>query len=316
MAASATAFAQSQYCFMDMEALGFDGSADIPAGTVLVQSEYGVVTNMFDEALKSFNPSRDPYNHVLVAGGEAIQITNGVTGANNPKGQGMNKLPESGMVYQLTTTKTGYFTVLTKMNSNKNYWLFEGSSFAAYRLGDCNLSKAEGAVIEYTMPVDEYDMLDLASPEIGKYFTLNDNGEPTGPKVPWSVYDAEGQDMGDGSGFIQFISYASEDAPITFTYFAQGSKMANNGFIFTPADAPTFADAPAVVFSGVEKEVDGVVTPAPTPIAFGEVAGIQNVAVDQNVVDFNAPVYNIYGQRVSRDTKGLLIQNGVKYYNR
>ena len=33
-------------------------------------------------------------------------------------------------------------------------------------------------------------------------------------------------------------------------------------------------------------------------------------------VDENAPVYNLAGQRVSKDTKGILIQNGRKFINK
>ena len=32
--------------------------------------------------------------------------------------------------------------------------------------------------------------------------------------------------------------------------------------------------------------------------------------------DANAPVYNLAGQRVSKNTKGILIQNGKKFVNK
>lgn len=44
-------------------------------------------------------------------------------------------------------------------------------------------------------------------------------------------------------------------------------------------------------------------------------AGIDNITVEQEF-DENAPVYNLQGQRVSKDTKGILIQNGKKFINR
>ena len=40
--------------------------------------------------------------------------------------------------------------------------------------------------------------------------------------------------------------------------------------------------------------------------------GINNVTVDEEL-DENAPVYNLAGQRVSKDAKGIVIQNGKKY---
>ncbi len=311
------ASAQTQYVFMTPT--DWDGSADQPAGTVLCETEFAKFTNMFDEPMKNFNPSRNPYNYVSVGGGDLIEITNGVSGNNNPKGQGMNALPTSGMVYQLTTTKPGYYTFLTKMNSNKNYWLLKGSSFSSYRLGDCNLSKAEG-VIDYTLPYDEWMDLDLNAADVDVYFTLNDDNQPTGPKVPWQVVNPDGEDMGEGSGFVTVCSFASEDFPEVFTFFAQGSKAACNGFIYTPCEDPTYEDAPEVVFGGIEKVADdGTVTPAPTPIVFpgkiyNDESGIENIAADAAAAD--APMYNVLGQRVNESYKGLVIKNGKKFINK
>ncbi len=47
----------------------------------------------------------------------------------------------------------------------------------------------------------------------------------------------------------------------------------------------------------------------------GVTTGIDNITVEQEF-DENAPVYNLQGQRVSKDTKGILIQNGKKFINR
>ena len=45
--------------------------------------------------------------------------------------------------------------------------------------------------------------------------------------------------------------------------------------------------------------------------------GIKGVNVDNDKkFDANAPVYNLNGQRVSKDTKGILIQNGKKFINK
>ena len=44
-------------------------------------------------------------------------------------------------------------------------------------------------------------------------------------------------------------------------------------------------------------------------------AGINDITVDA-AADENAPVYNLAGQRVSKDTKGILIQNGKKFVNK
>ena len=43
--------------------------------------------------------------------------------------------------------------------------------------------------------------------------------------------------------------------------------------------------------------------------------GIDNITVEDEL-DENAPVYNLAGQRVSKDAKGIVIQNGKKYIRR
>lgn len=47
----------------------------------------------------------------------------------------------------------------------------------------------------------------------------------------------------------------------------------------------------------------------------GTSAGINNV-VSEKEADPNAPVYNLAGQRVDKNTKGILIQNGKKFVNK
>ena len=45
-----------------------------------------------------------------------------------------------------------------------------------------------------------------------------------------------------------------------------------------------------------------------------EVAGIDNVtAVEKAELDWNAPVYNVMGQKVSKGFTGIAIQNGNKF---
>ena len=51
------------------------------------------------------------------------------------------------------------------------------------------------------------------------------------------------------------------------------------------------------------------------PIAVEVSTGIDNVTVEEGL-DENAPMYNLAGQRVSKDAKGIVIQNGKKYIRR
>ena len=52
-------------------------------------------------------------------------------------------------------------------------------------------------------------------------------------------------------------------------------------------------------------------------VSDGSTDGITSVTVSSDkTADSDAPIYNLAGQRVSKDTKGILIQNGKKFINR
>lgn len=84
------------------------------------------------------------------------------------------------------------------------------------------------------------------------------------------------------------------------------------GFYKYTATAP----ASGVVYIGK----DNVVSSAHEFLAFSfdnETTGIANLNVDVNDnFDANAPMYNLAGQRVNKNYKGVIIQNGRKYLNK
>ncbi|MDE7350689.1 MAG: hypothetical protein K2N25_06450 [Muribaculaceae bacterium] len=315
LAVGLTASAQYQACFMDMSVLGFDGTVVNEAGTVLCEDENGKLSLAFDDTMKTFTPSAAPYTYVSINGSEPFKITAGCTGSTNgssPLNAGTATMIESGCVYKLETTKTGYFIFLTKLNTNKNYYVMEGqNNLLAYALGVAlDPAKNDAGVdrIYYTLPEDAFGNVDMAATDASKYL---DGEAPDFTKIKTPGATTDLGNIGEGSGFLCIASYAEEGAPCTFYYWAQGSKMANNGFIFVPSEEPTLEEIPYIVFSGEEKTADdGTVTPAPTPVAFGSTAAVGSISVDNNE---NAPIYNAQGMRVNADAKGLLIQNGKKF---
>lgn len=315
LAVGLSASAQYQACFMDMSALAFDGNAIISGGTVLCQDENGTLSLAFDDTMKKFTPSASPYEYVSFCGEEAFKIGAGCTGSTNgtsPLVNGEASMIEAGCVYKLETKKTGYFFFLTKLNTNKNYYVMEGqNNLLAYACGAClDPTKNEAGLtsIYFTLPEDAFGNVDMAASNASDYL---DGEAPAFTKIKTPGAITGIGNAGEGSGFICIASYADEQYPSTFYYWAQGSKMANNGFIYVPAEEPTLEAIPSIVFSGVEKvnEETGEVTPAPTPIVFGDNSSVENVAVAS---DENAPIYNLNGVRVNADAKGILIQNGKK----
>lgn len=321
LAVGLAASAQYQACFMDASALGFAGDVVDPAGTVLCEDENGKLTLAFDDDMKAFTPSASPYSHVAFQGGAASKIVEGCTGTTNGTSPfaatpGTAQMIEAGCVYKLETTKTGYFIFLTKLNTNKNYYVMEGqNNLLAYALGvalDPAGAKNTAGVdkIYYTLPEDAFGNVNLAATNASDYL---DGEAPDFTKIKTPGAIAGYGDLGEGSGFLCIASYATEEYPSTFYYWAQGSKMANNGFVYVPAAEPTLEEIPYIVFSGEEKTnaETGETTPAPTPVAFGTApASVGNLSAANNE---NAPIFNLFGQKVGKDAKGILIQNGKKF---
>ena len=50
-------------------------------------------------------------------------------------------------------------------------------------------------------------------------------------------------------------------------------------------------------------------------VTYSTGASITNITTEEQA-DPNAPIYNLAGQRVTKDTKGVLIQNGKKFINK
>ena len=46
----------------------------------------------------------------------------------------------------------------------------------------------------------------------------------------------------------------------------------------------------------------------------GHTTGVNHVTIDK--MNANAPMYNLAGQRVSKNYKGVVIQNGKKFFNK
>ncbi|MDE6654054.1 MAG: hypothetical protein K2K37_06675, partial [Muribaculaceae bacterium] len=82
------------------------------------------------------------------------------------------------------------------------------------------------------------------------------------------------------------------------------------GYIFVPCN-PDETTPSVSVYAESAKDTEA----EKTVVVMGAGgAGVSSVVAD--AADVNAPVYNVLGQRVSKDAKGLLIQNGRKFYNR
>ena len=270
-----------------LEALGFTTDAvDYPAGTVIADGEAGKIELAAADQWKFFVPAGS-YKNVTV-NGEAISLTAGVTGSNNPSPNTLDGAPETGAFYAITPAKDGWVTVFTKLNTNKQYVVFEGKTTPmSYTLGWSNGTET----ICYTLPATEDYALDFDSPEISKYV----NVDTMKPLFPWEAA-GYAENQGENTGFLTFNVVGG----LTYYFAAYGSKAACGGFALTEGDAE-----PVVVFEAVEGD-----NPLPE-ITFGSEAGVE--AIEAATYDVNAPVYNVMGQKVNDDYKGIVIKNGKKF---
>ncbi len=330
MCASAAAPVAS---FIDVEALtaaGVIGDGDKtyaqPGDGVLIDNEYGTfglapielevdgVKNIsYALGCKTFSPTKD-YNMYSVNGAAAEEITMGVTGEGNPTwpGDQLASYPSGGgWVYKFEAKKDGVYTFFTKANSNKQYYVFMANSPVAYNFA-MTVGGQDFDKLLFTLPALPNGLLNLKDADIEKYYQKSTNAETGEETVNSTRLGTPGSivgcgNVGEGTGIVQFKAFAGR----TYYLCAAGSKMCANGFIYSEGtDFPKFV----VSFEKTNEET-GETTSGSVNLFEGE-AGIDSIIVGQPSFDENAPVYNLKGQIVDKDTKGeILIQNGKKFIN-
>ncbi len=297
-----SANAQSEYCATDPESAGISSEvAAIAGGTVIGQSENVTMKIAYDDNCKSTQIKFQDYDKILINGTE-YEVGNGVTGSTNPSGQaladGASTAPSTGFVVQFDVKKDGYLTVIGKISSNKEYYVWEGdatyASPMAYTLAmDFSAAaKADAPTLKYSIPATSEGYVDFAAADITTY--LN------GTKFFWPeqiIFGAESAIKKNGVGVITFPVFAEAGS---YLVHAAGSKISTCGAVFTTEP----------VTSVILKSTATENTPADC-ILIGDATGISSVAASQ--ADAKAPVYNLAGQRVNANFKGIAIQNGKKF---
>ena len=297
---AASANAQIEKITIDGSAVGLGTELSaVSAGTVFGSSENVTVKAAYDDQYKVVSCAFQGYNGVIV-NGESFSFDDGVQGNGNPSGQKLvdadnSTPPTTGAVFQLDVAKDGYIVVVSKLSSNKEYYVWEGDANwaapVAYSLymDWSSANNAANPTITYTWPADDMGYLDFADADLDKYVDL-----ATG-KARWPEKVALGADAADvktnGVGVIVFPVYADAG---TYLVQAAGSKIS----------------VPGVIFS--EKPITDLrITGEDLAITFiGEGGGETGINGVQAVESVDAPTYNLGGRAAK---SGLLIQKGKKY---
>lgn len=199
-------------------------------------------------------------------------------------------MPMVGLYYKITPKVDGTFKVQIWANkNNRNTYLINGQTKEAVPY------KAEGYIngqryTDETRPVYEAD----GTPK------LDSNQNPVYESVQTFFTSEELQQQHDNAK-------VGEDGIDTAPYVIGAGNQAFWGWITFEAKAGVdywlFQDSAQIGFGGYEFTYAG--------------SGDTGVREIVNVkADPNAPAYNLAGQRVSRNTKGIVIINGKKYINR
>ena len=283
-----------------LEAAGFVSGekVSIEGGVVYGNGEAGTIATAYADSWGMTAPC-GAYKNVKVNDVE-VTLSNGAVGNTNPTFVNYaSGVMSAGAVFEITPSTSGWLTVFTKMNPNKQYVVFENESTGmAYHLGYSNGTTS----IEYTLPYDpETFAIDFYADNAANFFIAagGEGAEEVKPQMPWIVAGLE-EAPSDNTGFLTFNVYEGNK----YYFSALGSKAPCGAFVLTEGDEP-----PTVTYLATDELP--AVTFGP---GFNGGAGVESIGAAQN--DVNAPVYNVLGQKVSNDAKGLLIQNGKKFIRR
>ncbi len=303
---AASANAQIETITVDGSAASLGAEATpVAAGTVLGSSDNVTVKAAYDDSYKVVSCAFQGYNNVIV-NGKSFGFGDGVQGSTNPTGQKLVDVetstpPTAGAVIQLDVAKDGYIVVVSKLSSNKEYYVWEGDatyatpmSYSLY-MDWSAAANAEHPTITYSWPANADGYLDFGAADIDKYVDL------TTGKARWPEKVVLGKDAADvkknGVGVIIFPVYAEAGS---YLIQAAGSKISVPGIIFS--------ENPITDLSLTGADENG----NPLSITFlgeggGEGTGINGV---QAVESVDAPTYNLGGRAAK---SGLLIQKGKKF---
>ena len=300
---AASANAQIEKITVDGSAVGLGAEATaVTAGTVLGNSESVTVKTAYDDSYKVVSCAFQGYNNVIV-NGESFGFGDGVQGSTNPTGQKLvdadnSTPPTAGAVIQLDVKKDGYIVVVSKLSSNKEYYVWEGDATwaapVAYSLymDWSAAANAEHPTITYSWPANADGYLDFGATDLDKYVDL------AAGKARWPEKVVLGADAADvkknGVGVIVFPVSAEAGS---YLVQAAGSKISVPGVIFS--------EKPITDLQITGENAD---TGEALSITFiGEGTGINGV---QAVESVDTRTYNLGGRAAK---SGLLIQKGKKY---
>ncbi len=255
------------------------------AGTVLGATENVTMKLLNEDNLRKTGLSA---NNVELNGVEFGSKT-GFQGKTNPPATATEgTYPTTGFVLSYDVKKDGFLYVLHKSSYNKNYVVYEQEQripFAHYMLDEDNVVKG-------------YDLntVEGATTEKDGIIVIAD-GYVVGKANEYNDKITKG-----GTAVIKFPVYAG----CKYDVLATGSKITTAGFIFSDADNVK------ITCTNRDKET-GEIT---TEYILNEGGGSDGIANVKTVELNNGRIYNLAGQEVGKNFKGIVVVNGKKFMNK
>lgn len=242
------------------------------------------ISNAFETQHKVVDCKNNSYTKVVIDGNE-ILTKGGVQGNDNPKdadggNPALTLLPAvGGAVVQIDAKKDGWVYIVAKLSVNKNYVVFEEGTPIGYK-------------IAMEVKEDRYptNVINLEIKGSGEYNYVTFENHPDGILQIGQETVGEKDIKVNGLGVFYFP--VAKDCK--YLAHATGSKISWSGVYFAEKEATTVAVA----------NDEGAVL----AIVGDQAASVKNIKNDvQNNVR-----YNLAGQKVDNNYKGLVIMNGKK----
>jgi hypothetical protein len=242
------------------------------------------ISNAFETQHKVVDCKNNNYTKVVIDGNE-ILTKGGVQGNDNPKdadggNPALTLLPAvGGAVVQIDAKKDGWVYIVAKLSVNKNYVVFEEGTPIGYK-------------IAMEVKEDRYptNVINLEIKGSGEYNYVTFENHPDGILQIGQETVGEKDIKVNGLGVFYFP--VAKDCK--YLAHATGSKISWSGVYFAEKEATTVAVA----------NDEGAVL----AIVGDQAASVKNIKNDVQ----NNVLYNIAGQKVDNNYKGLVIMNGKK----
>ena len=279
--------ANAQVFQMDGEAHGLTSDAsNVVAGYAWGSIEGAIdISNAFETTHKVVDCKNNDFTKVIIDGNE-ILTKGGVQGQDNPKdADGSNPAVSfnqatSGAVIQIDAKKDGWVYIVSKLSTNKQYMVFEEGLPIGYKIA---MESANEAIPN--------GVLNLEIKGSGEFNNLSLDQYPNG--LMWVIREftgnAEAESAGNGLGVFYFP--VAKDCK--YYAHATGSKISWSGIYFSETEAKSVT----------------VANEESSKTLVGDETGI---AALKAVKAENAAIYNLAGQRVDANYKGVVIVNGQK----